>query len=279
MRRFKRLSSLMSIAILIASVCSPVNASGTLQQASDTVIDTELCTVLSGSTATDQIPVDIWLYDPVSSEELEGEISSRIGMTRKQLTTSKERNVTSQEVDVYIETERTLYAEKIKQYYDKLLKDYSDVKALCETREGKRLFFSQYAPMISVELTPKEIKRLAADSRVDSIYYSPDAEMVEDSDVSIPTIDADYTRDTLGYNGNGIKIGMIEPGLPRNPHSSNIIYDSTVSANYTDHASAVAAIMMTQVTPYNRASYEGIVPHATLYATHCTGRDWRIGIE
>ncbi|MBR0447775.1 MAG: S8 family serine peptidase [Clostridia bacterium] len=279
MLKFKRVSLLMSIVILIASVCPSVNASDTLQQASDTVIDTKLRAILSDSTATDQIPVDVWLYDPVSSEELEKEISSRIGTTREQLTTNKDRSATSKEIDTYIETERTLYAEKMNQHYDKLLKDYSNVKALCETREGKRLFFSQYAPLISAELTPKEIKKLAADSRVESIYYSPDAEMVDESDVSLPTIGADYTRDTLGYTGSGIKIGMIESGLPRNPYASNIVCESTDSANYTDHASAVAAIMMTQVTPYNRASYEGIVPDATLYATYTTGRDWRIGVE
>lgn len=46
MRKYKQISLLMSIVILIASVCSSVNAGDTLQQASDTVIDTKLRAIL-----------------------------------------------------------------------------------------------------------------------------------------------------------------------------------------------------------------------------------------
>lgn len=277
MRKFKQFSLLMSIVILIASVCSSVNASGTLQQASEAVIDTELRDILLESTATDQIPVDVWLYDPVSSEELEKEISSRIGITREQLTTSKDRSVTAEKMDTYIETERSLYAEKMNQHYDKLLKDYSNVKALCETRKGKRLFFSQYAPMIRAELTPAEIKLLAQDDRVQSIYYSPPVEVVNASNMSIPTIGADYTRDTLGYTGSGIKIGMIEPGIPDKDApfftTENITCDTSNTAYETDHASQVAAIMVGKSATVNGVTYKGIVPDAKLYAAYCSDSD------
>ena len=267
----------MSIVILIASVCSSVNASGTLQQASEAVIDTQLRDILLKSTATDQIPVDVWLYDPVSSEELEKEISSRIGTTREQLTTNKDRSATSQEVDAYIETERTLYAEKMNQHYDELLKDYSNVKALCETRKGKRLFFSQYAPMIRAELTPAEIKLLAQDDRVQSIYYSPPVEVVNASNMSIPTIGADYTRDTLGYTGSGIKIGMIESGIPDKDAqfftTENITCDTSSTTYEDNHANLVAAIMVGKNTTVNGVTYKGIVPDAKLYAAHCSDSD------
>ena len=287
MKKHKYFSLLMSVVIILASFCSPVTASNTLQQSSDAVIDTELRNILLISEATDQIPVDIWLYDPVSSEELEKAISSRIGMTREQLTTSKDRSVTAEKVDTYIETERTLYAEKMNQHYDKLLKDYSNVKALCETREGKRLFFSQYAPMISAELTPKEIKQLAADSRVVSICYSPRVEMVNESDISLPTIGANYTRDTLRYTGSGIKIGLLEADFLPNKNSgyftaNNIEYDPDVTVRYGAHANQVAAIMVAKTTTLNGVTYKGIVPDAELYATYYESgndSDWRARVE
>lgn len=288
MRKFKRLSLLMAIVILIVSVCSSVTADGTLQQASGTVIDAELRDILQSSTATDQIPVDIWLYDPVSSEELEKAISSRTGTTREQLTTTKDRSVTSEEVDAYIEAERTLYAEKMNQYYDRLLKDYHDVKALCETREGKRLFFSQYAPMISAELTPDEIKLLALDSRVQSIYYSPDVKMLPESDISNPTIGADYTRDTLEYTGSGIKIGLLEagglPDIKKTYFNKNKIYydPEVVQTKTSSHANQVAAVMVAKTTTLNGVTYKGIVPDAELYATYYENGDpidWRERVE
>lgn len=275
----------MSIVIVIVSVCSPVNADGTLQQASDAVIDTELRDILLGSVATDQIPVNIWLYDPVSFVELETAISSRIGVTREQLTTNKTRTVTSKEVDAYIETERSLYAEKMNQYYNELLKDYSNVKALCETREGKRLFFSQYAPMISAELTPQEIKQLAADSRVEAIYYSPRIEVVNASNKSFPTIGANYTRDTLGYTGSGIRIGMIELGVPdiSAPYftTNSITCDDNNATTERAHANHVASIMVgKETTLSNGVTYEGIVPDATLYAAHCGDNiEWMEQVE
>lgn len=285
MRKYRQFSLFMSVIIIIVSVYSPVNAGGTLQQASDDVINAELRDVLLDSTATDQIPVDVWLYDPVSSEEMEGAIHSRIGVTREQLTTNKTRTVTSKEVDAYIETERALYAEKMNQYYDEFLKDYSNVKALCETREGKRLFFSQYAPMISVELTPKEIKRLSIDCRVESIDYSPKVEVVDTGDISIPVIGANYTRDTLDYTGSGIKIGMIEIGIPDKDASyfaPNTITCDTNNITYEDeHADYVASIMVgKETTLSNGVTYEGIVPDAQLYAAHCADNiEWMKQVE
>ena len=116
--------------------------------------------------------------------------------------------------------------------------------------------------------------------------------MENESNVSVPLVRADYMRDTLGYSGSGIKIGMIEGGLPDRNQSyfttANIIYDPTAVAersygeNEETHANQVAAIMVAKSTTVNGVTYCGIVPDATLYATcysNYYGYEWRQGIE
>lgn len=195
--------------------------------------------------------------------------------------------MSAKKVDEYIETERALYSEKMNALYKDFLKDYSKISALNEKRSGKRLFLSNFAPLISAELTPVEIKQLAKDERVQSIHYSPDVELVPEGDVSVPLIKADVVRDTIGYTGSGMKIGMIESGLPNKNNSyftsANIIYEPNLqNVSYTPHANRVAAIMVAKATTdENGVTYEGIVPDATLYAT-CydgTGTDWRARVE
>lgn len=214
-------------------------------------------------------------------------------MNRAQIVSDTKGTISSEAIDEYIETERAVYAAERAKQYEKLRAEYSDVQALQETRQMEtRLFYSQYAPMISAELTPSEIKRLARDSRVQTICYSPNVVMKDESTISIPLIGADYTRDTLGYDGGGIKIGMIESSLPNANgwlFSPNTIHcDPNVNGvgDSQWHANTVAAIMVGENMPINGVFYEGIVPDATLYATRYDGTlegynvvEWRTRIE
>ena len=178
-----------------------------------------------------------------------------------------------------------MYASARAQQYAQLQQDYTDIQGLQSTRQIKtRLFLSQYAPMISAELTPAEIKTLARDTRIATIYYSPNVTLVDESNVSVPFIEADYIRDNLGYSGSGIKIGMIEGGLPNETKSyfdeDKIFYDPNATRTYTDHANTVAAILIGEPTTMGNTTYKGIVPDATLYATRCIdSEDWRIRVE
>ncbi len=287
MFRTKRLSAIMLAIIMMVSVCSPVNATEITSQRADSVIDAELRDVLATSDNDAQIPVDIWLYDTVATAELERDVASKVGASKYELINDEKESLSAEKVDEYIATERAMYAEKNNQQYEEILKDYSSVKTLTENRSGKRLFFSQYAPLISAELTPAEIKLFAQDDRVQAIFYSPDVELVPESNNSVSVIRADYTRDTLGYSGSGIKIGLVEAdALPnRNLNyftSANIIYDPNVTVTYGSHANMVAAIMVAKATTVNGVTYEGIVPDAKLYATYYRSgdtADWRVRVE
>ena len=242
-------------------------------------IDKELQTILQDSASNEKIPVDIWLYETSTQQDREQAIYSKIGMNKASITATK-GNVSAKDVDTYIATERSLYAAERTEQYADLKRIYASVESLQETRKtNTRLFYSQYAPMISAELTRAEIKTLAYNSCVQSIEYSPNTMLENESNFSFTTIGADYTRDTLDYTGSGIKIGLLEAGgLPDKdlPYfdEDKIFYDPNVNQQTVDyHAEQVAAIMVAQSKTINDITYKGIVPDAQLYATYANTTD------
>ncbi len=273
----KRRQILVVVLSLALTVCMSIPANADILSTSKVseTIDAKLQNVLQDSASNEKIPVDIWLYETSTQEEREQAIFSKIGMNRASILATKD-SVSAKEVDEYIVTERSLYAAERAEQYAEMKQAYANIEGLQETREtDTRLFYSQYAPMISAELTRADIKKLASDRRVQSIEYTPDVKLESHGDVSVPTIGADYVRDTLGYTGSGIKIGLLEVyGLPdeSSPYfdADNIIYDhdEVNQQEFDDHAEHVAAIMVAQPKTINGVTYEGIVPDAQLYATY-----------
>lgn len=289
MKKTKKAVLFIFAIVLTILMSVPANADILSSIKVTTTIDEQLQSLLKDASAEKRIPVDIWLYETSTVEEREQAIFSKIGVNKAQIAADTKGSLSSEKIDEYIVTERAMYAEERNQQYASIRLEYSNVQGLQEKRQADtRLFFSQYAPMISAELTSAEIKLLAQDSRVQSISYSPNVTLKDESDISVPLIRANYTRDTLGYTGSGIKIGMIESGLPdrSKPYftSSNIHYDSSLgtTAVYKDHANTVAAIMIGKETTIDGVTYEGIVPDAELYATCYQGGnepDWRSRVE
>ena len=284
MRKIKKASIVVLAIVLLFGTTVPSNADLISSGKVSMKIDTELQLLLDDVSSGERIPVDVWLYETSTAEEREEKILSKIGVNKVQIAVAARSAVSAEMVDQYIAVERDMYAAERMKQYTVLQKEYSNIQALQTTRKtDTRLFYSQYAPMISTELTPKEIKLLAQDSRVESICYSPDVTIEDEGTVSGPTIGADYTRDTLGYTGSGIKIGMIERYLPRQCYVENeIIYECTDihEPDYGAHASIVASIMVGKSTSNGVGICEGIVPDATLYATNFErDQDWRARVE
>lgn len=288
MEKTKKTAILIFAMVLTVLMSIPVNADILSSSKVAATIDSQLQSILKESSTDERIPVDVWLYESSSTEEREQKIYSHIGVNKVQLMSAARGTVSSKQINDYITTERSLYAAEKAEQYATLRIDYSDVKALQIVRKtNTRLFYSQYAPMISAELTPAEIKLLARDDRVQAIFYSPDATVKNESDISIPMIGADYTRDILGYTGKGVKVGMIEEALPNNSESYFVgaaIYcngtQDDVLPNKQIHANQVAAILVGQTNTMGESVYGGIVPDAELYATRCANtNEWRTGVE
>lgn len=141
--------------------------------------------------------------------------------------------------------------------------DVQNEKFTEEYLKGKKIdFVSSYAPMIIAELNKEDINKLESINKVNEIYlYSiSDDYDLGNMNISIPSIDGDYVRDVVGYDGNGIKIGQIENGRPQTGISelSSTSITRGGTNNNTDHASLVAAII---------AGSSGMVPQADLYCT------------
>lgn len=289
MKKWERILLTGFAIVLIFGISVPTNADILSSSKVTATIDSQLQSLFKDASADKRIPVDVWLYETSTVEEREQKIFSKIGISKAQITADTKGTLSSKQVDEYIMTERSMYAEERVRQYAKMRLEYSNVQGLQEKRQADtRLFYSQYAPMISAELTSAEIKLLAQDSRVQSISYSPSVILEDESDVSIPTIGADYVRDTLSYTGSGIKIGMIESTLPdKNADyfiSDNIHCDPAADGvgNSQWHANTVAFIMVGQETTTDGVTYKGIVPDAHLYATAFKpyeDKDWRAKIE
>lgn len=281
----KRIISFI-IVCLISLSCLTVlsSADAQLSNAND-VITPELREVMNASKAADKIPVSIWTEE-IDAAEVEELALKKTGYNKESIRALVEQGkgdtVTLDDVNEYIAVERKLYAEKQQSANQKFAGKY---KFLNEAKSQEDAYVCSYAPMIVVKLTKSQIETLAKDSAVNTMYYSPKTEVKNDMDVSIPLINAKYNRDTNGYTGERIKIGMVELAIPNKSISS--LTNSNIVTNpetleeleqiYTDidqsdnfdyhvrHATAVAEIMVSTLTSYN-GNYKGIVPQAQLYA-------------
>ncbi len=291
----KRLLKAVFSVFMVVVICLATMGSVPIKVYS-AYIDPALEKVLSRAADTDLIPVDIWLYE-IDTEAVDVKVKAKTGLSKASLANEKTAaELTHAEVDAYIEAERTLYAEAQTKRSNEFLKQYSNIFTSKATENSEIFYVSKYAPSIQMELTPAQIAKLAKDLSVESIYYLPKSTAVNSSTTAIETTRANYTRDTLGYNGSGLRIGMIEGGMPDKTlsffNSSKIIYDPTY-ANDTvttldeiedmNHATLVASIMVGQETTVGTNTYEGVVPEATLYSSKSkvvnNNVQWRPGME
>lgn len=281
----KRIISFIIVCLLSLSCLTVLSSADAQLSNANDVITPELREVMNASKAADKIPVSIWT-DEIDAAEVEELALKKTGFNkafiRALVEQGKGDTVTLDDVNKYIAVERKLYAEKQQSANQKFAGKY---KFLNEAKSQEDAYFCSYAPMIVVKLTKSQIETLAKDSVVNTMYYSPPTEAKNNMNVSLPVVGADYTRDTKGYTGQGIRIGMVEPAIPDESKSSLINNDITTFPeeletlrqiyialendefeNNVRHASAVAEIMVS-----NSETYKGIAPDAQLFCASIKG--------
>lgn len=160
----------------------------------------------------------------------------------------------SDDVDLYINTSRKI----AKNAYNKKNNEFVDTYL----GNANIIFQSEYAPMIICEISKSAISYLNTLASVESLSLYEITECANETNiaVTVESIDGEYTRDTLGFDGNGIKVGQIESALPKTGiaelSGAKIIRKGT--NNYTDHATTVASIIVGK---------SGMAPGAELYCT------------
>ncbi len=273
-KNIKVLSLILVFTLLFSIPCNLVSAESMASDSSK--ITEKLAEALENGEKEELIPVDVW-FKGVDEAEIESEVKAVTGYNKESLakesleqaakingymTTAKQ----SKKYDAYILAEREISKAKQNIAHEKFLKTV-DLEGL----ESKIIFKSQYAPMISMDLTKNEIEKLSQDSRVLSIYYRDECQGSDSCNVSVPLIRANYTRDTFGLTGSGIKVGQIESGMPSKTATpdlaaANITYDPNVSYYNTLHANEVASIIIE------------IAPDVQIYSTRMTG-NWKARVE
>lgn len=263
----KRIISFIIVCLLSLSCLTVLSSADAQLSNANDVITPELREVMNASKAADKIPVSIWT-DEIDAAEVEELALKKTGYNKESIRALVEQGkgdtVTLDDVNEYIAVERKLYAEKQQSANQKFAGKYT---FLTEAKSKEDAYVCSYAPMIVVSLTKSQIETLAKDSVVNTLSYSPKVKYENFMNISLPLTKANYTRDTSGYTGTGIKIGMVECGVPDTTASSfsGVAVDTHTNNYYfyledKYHATAVAEIMVS-----NDETYKGIVPNASLY--------------
>lgn len=267
--------SITCFALVLAMVITPFTVSagsidGSINDDAivthkDVQITDALSEAIRTADADDLIDVAMWMVD-INYTDIEKDVNSSIFGSN-----TAQDNVGNELMQMYIET----YRSNLKTAYTVANADrIANLENLCGSFE--ETFVSSYAPMAIVSLTKDQIAKVAVTSgNVKVLDLFENIQFEPESDVANASSGATVVRDSLGYTGSGIKLGMIEPGNPLALTSYNGLFNtskihivSSFSGNdYLDniHATRVAAIMVGKGTTYNGVSYKGIAPDAELY--------------
>ena len=264
--------SLVTILFVLSFVFTPLSVNAVSKTGScetirtNVIIYENLEKVLKTKGNQDLVDVYVWLKD-IEADNIKETVRQEL------LGNKKLEEATDDEIQQYISLSRHKLSDEYTNQNNKILEQMYDVLGKFDT-----MFVSRYAPMCILRVTKAQIEEVSNLSDiVIALDYFEDTKIETESNISNHNSGAAYVRDTLGYNGNGIKIGMIEPGNPIAIATYKTLFNlskihvlGTYSGNtYEDnlHATRVAAIMVGSGTSYASVYYQGIVPSADLYCT------------
>ncbi len=282
------ISVLLTISLLIAfsGTSFAVSAENDYSK-----IDGVLFAILEEVAFDEHIPVIIWFTDIDHSEPVSAALETATLKIENKTTVSslafaseflskEPLNDIETLVDAtaFVETKRVLHEQAYQAANTKKLASVEASVGNLSAHEQDSLFISSYTPTIAMSLTRKQILAASKSAEVERIYYdvSTTNECDDMMDIASQVTGAAYVRDTKGYKGAGIKIGMIESGVPYVNSTlyniSNVHIDSESTAYRTSHSGRVSAILV--------GKQSGIAPEAELYCTSVrrTG-GWRSGVE
>lgn len=288
----KTLVFLLVLSVLWCATPTPVLVNASVSNPNiavdRSVISSELLAKMSTAAETDLIPISLWLEE-LDRASVDLAVYESTGQNRSTTELLGTTDQTGQAIYSSVQTRRLTYSQLRRTASETFLRSTAKSGASVLLPEERITFISSYAPMILAKATVQEILNLAQQSQVCAIYYAPDEELsfafqdistlAADQLTAIPSMSvssafsqvrAAYVRDELGFDGEGVKIGMIDGGIPYLLscfEGANIIADPYVT-NGDIHASIVASILVSQ-----DADNPGLVPEAQLYCTSCTYRD------
>ncbi|MCL2082602.1 MAG: S8 family serine peptidase [Oscillospiraceae bacterium] len=243
----KVLALFLALAVLNGGVVR-AEPQGQREKRLENKISESLQSALEGLNEEDKLAVYVWTWD-IDYRAVESKTKN--SMEKKAF---QERFIRQKNADSYIRTRRQAARDGYRLAHRGFASKY--------LKHAHVIFQSQYAPMIICELSKAEVIKLGKLSAVASLdLYTEQEEKDEgDLEISLPGIDALYTRDTLGLTGEGIIIGQTEAGVLED-NAADLNYDNInimeEGTERTQHATLVAAVMVGK---------RGMAPDAKLIA-------------
>ena len=250
------------------------------------IVDTKLNYLLLKAKDDECIPVEIWL-DDIDHTSITLQAEKRTGIAKSELDVNKPLALPiTKQKSTYIDKENIRIAREVeREKTDRFIiekrtlskSSYKDKISSFINAAGLSKYVtwtSTYSPSFLANLNKKQISALQKNSLVCSISYYKPQEYTPESNVSLGTARGNYTRDTLGYTGSGVKIGMYDSGsvsASLNPELSGRRIINLVSSAASEHASKVASFIV--------GKNWGYAPDATLYCMGGPGLMMRSSVE
>jgi serine protease AprX len=213
-----------------------------------TKITDRLRVVLDKSDKEAVVPVSIWIAD-LDYTALEKAVKEELQITDL-------NKMSAKQVELYVSTKRAKAKKEYTVQNAEFVAKYLDKTTV--------LLTGGYAPLLIAKINGKAVEEIVKDDRVLAVDLFTDAVKKDETAYSIPNINAHYTRNTLGLDGDGVKVGILESGYPDKTNSQlsgcdlNFdISDSEAARRLSSHATKVTAIVA--------GATQGIVPAATIY--------------
>ncbi len=298
MKNAKRILYLLLVFCLLLTgslSASALNIGDVELEEQKAVLSASLSEVMASADESELIPVDIWVEE-VNIDEVEAAALEETGLNKAKIAELDAQGVelTIEEVDKYIAAERRIYAERQKALSEQVMQNTLGSSEMGVPLVQRNVYVSKYTPVINVELSKAEIQTLAECNQVNTIYYAPNVEAVDEpieaEYVSTASVDAisslneavekiraNRTRDELGYTGKGIRIGQIESEVPM--VSISYLQGASITIKGSDpvrfHASEIAGILVS-----HDSKERGIVPDAHLFSTdYDDEKSFRVSVE
>ncbi len=244
------LSSLLVTVFFMLSVTPAVAAD--IQAAYGKISD-DLLAEFDAVRSGDKLSVVVWLEDN-TTEEFQSK-ASEVALPKsiaednngnevrnKQLLTEEQKLAQIEEIQNYIMQKRriaqAMYLSDNKEIVSNLSSKLSG---------GKVVYVSKYSPLIVCEISRSEAVNMAMNKEVLKMT-SGETKIEPLMSVSRNVVSANVMQDTYGITGQGIKIGMIETGVPDTSYECFDGIENKITSRsgavMRSHASTVAAIMV-----------------------------------
>ncbi|MBP3938875.1 MAG: S8 family serine peptidase [Clostridia bacterium] len=188
--------------------------------------------------------------------EFEGSIFEKNSYTNEyklfmSSTESVRRDLLSKQSQL-IEKQREL----VKNFYS--VHNAEKIQSLGISKE-KMVYTSLFSPVTIIKTNEEEIKKLSASEIVEYIGYKDTSRVNTEFSSALPAVDAKYVRNTLGYDGYGVKIGVLDGGRVIASHTELSNTNLTIldpDSEISNHATNVSRII---------AGTKGVAPNVQLY--------------